>query len=222
MYTCIIFDMDGTLVNTYEGIYHAYQRAFYEMDMPFPGDEFVSKAIGAPLLRVFEEICGLSPRDAQKAVDCYRAYYAEKGKRQLTVYPGIPETLRRLKAAGCTLVTATLKREGFAKEILQNLNLESYFDVINGMNDDDTLTKADLIRRCLSSTQTSPSHAILVGDSEYDAAGAREAGVGFLAVTYGFGFQNPEALNGGNVTMTASNAYEIAEKLVPFPSSLHG
>ena len=212
-YKCVLFDMDGTLVNSYEGIFHAYRWTMEQMGRDFGGDEFVRRAIGAPLIWVFENLCGMDHVVAERAAACYRIYYAEKGKLQASVYDGMEKTLRRLKEAGCFLGVATLKKDIFAKEMLDALGLLSYFDMVSGMDADDSLTKADLIRRCMQAAMSEKKETILVGDSAFDAAGAREAGIAFLAVTYGFGFQDRKQLADCGAVLVAETAGEIADLL---------
>ena len=110
MYNCVLFDMDGTLINSYAGIFHGYQRAFAQLGEKFPGEDLVRRAIGAPLPEVFERLCGFRPEQTRMAVRYYRQYYDEKGKHEAFAYAGIADTLSRLKAAGYFLGTATLKR----------------------------------------------------------------------------------------------------------------
>ena len=213
MYKCILFDMDGTLVNSYEGIYNSYEYAFKKMNIEFKGKEFVENAIGAPLILTLENLCNMKKDEILKAVEYYRNYYNEKGKSQVKAYNGIKETLEKLKNNGYLLGVATLKRENFAKEILKNLNLLSNFDIVCGMDEKDSLTKADIIKNCISELNIKKEEAILVGDSEFDLKGAKEAGVDFLALTYGFGFRDREKLNKFNIEIFAENAYEISEKI---------
>lgn len=213
MYRCIIFDMDGTLVNSYEGIYHAYEWTMKKAGLPFGGHSFVQKAIGAPLPYVFEQLCGMDCESSRQCIQYYREYYAQKGKYQAKAYDGMEETLIKLRQEGFFLGTATLKKESFAKEILKELGLLSYFDLVCGMDEDDRLTKADLIRRCIRYAQVKKSETVLVGDSEFDLDGARETGIAFLAVTYGFGFQDENVLKEQKIAMIADTAQEIALQL---------
>lgn len=190
MYKCLVFDMDGTLVDSYEGIYQAYRCALNDLGREFGGETFVRRAIGAPLPLVFERMCGLSQEEIPKAVEVYRQYYQQKGKREIAAYAGMGEALQTLKAAGFFLGVATLKKETFAEDILRETGISSYFDTVHGMDRDDRLSKADLIRLCMRDMHADEKETILVGDSAYDADGARKAGVAFLAVTYGFGFRD--------------------------------
>ena len=214
MKRCVLFDMDGTLVDSYSGISASYAWAFRQSGLPFPGDVFVRKAIGAPLPWVFEQLCGMDAARAERAVGYYRSYYAQKGKFGAAVYRGMESTLIRLKQAGCFLGTATLKKEAFALEILERLRLLPLFDLVCGMDERDSLTKAGLLRRCMETLRVLPEETVLVGDSLFDRQGAEEAGVDFLAVTYGFGFRTPEEQKQLPAGMTAASAKEIADILL--------
>lgn len=212
-YKCVLFDMDGTLVDSYEGIFHAYQWTMKQMGREFGGEGFVRQAIGAPLIEVFENLCGMDRRQAEQAASYYRAYYAERGKHEIMVYDGIEETLKRLKNAGFFIGTATLKKENFAKEILKEQGLLSYFDAVCGMDEGDRLTKADLIRRCMAAAKSTKEETVLVGDSVFDAIGAEETEISFLGVTYGFGFCDLDHLKECGVQTGAKTAGEIADLL---------
>ncbi len=214
MYHCILFDMDGTLVNSYEGIYHAYAWAFAQMKLPFQGDTFVKKAIGAPLSFAFEKLYGLNSEQTAQAIRHYRAYYARQGRREAFAYPGIRETLQRLKSTGRFLGTATLKNQQFAQEMLAEFGLLPFFDAVCGADQEGRLTKADLIRAGMRYAGAYPEDTILVGDSVFDAQGAVQVGAAFLAVCYGFGFQSiRQAKTLPEVTMAAQTPAEIARLL---------
>lgn len=210
-YECVLFDMDGTLVDTYPGIFASYQFAMSEMKKSFGGETFVRQAIGAPLMWVFKQLCGMKHSEAEKAVICYRRYYAQKGKNLVRAYDGMEKTLMQLKKTGCYLGVATLKKELFAKEILKEQGLLRYFDAVCGMDENDRLTKADLIRIGMQNANSAKSQTVLVGDSTFDAAGAKEIGIDFLAVTYGFGFSSQEEAKECGAYMVAESAGDIAE-----------
>ena len=85
MYRCVLFDMDGTLIDSYTGIFHAYQWAVQQSGIGFPGDALVRQAIGAPLPYAFETLCGMDSDTTKQAVQQYREYYARKGWHEVSV-----------------------------------------------------------------------------------------------------------------------------------------
>lgn len=210
-YQCVIFDMDGTLIDSYEGIYHSYEWTMKKMGRVFGGEQFVRNAIGAPLPVTFRESCGMDEKEVQQAVQYYRDYYDRAGKHEAVLYEGMEKTLKQLKQAGCFLGVATMKKERFAEEILKSLDAWQYFDAVHGADEEGKFSKADLILQCLEDAEIKKEHAILVGDTRFDAEGAAEAGIDFLAVTYGFGFtgENPEGMHGA--VYTAHTAAEIVK-----------
>lgn len=214
MKKCVLFDMDGTLVNTYEGIYNSYKYALKKIGKEFQGNKFVGKVIGAPLLSVFKDVVSLNAEDAQTAVEYYRSYYAEKGIHQIEIYDEMKQTLKDLKRSGFLLGVATLKREDFAKDILCEIGIQEYFNVICGIDEGDKLTKAELVNKCLTILDVAKEDTVLVGDSEYDAEGAEMAKVDFLAVTYGFGFKDIDSCS--KKFKVACSAGEIVNQIKSF------
>lgn len=191
-YKCILFDLDGTLVNTFPGILHSYQYAAGKIGIPLLTEEIVGEVIGAPLAEVFRKRFSLSEDMVEEALFHYRKYYAESGLHEIEHYDGMLDTLIALKKRGYLLGVATLKKESFAKEILSKLGLAQYLDVIIGMDDKDSLTKAGMITKAMDMLAVSEVETVLLGDSSYDAIGAEAAGVDFIAATYGFGFAKKE------------------------------
>lgn len=213
MYKCILFDMDGTLVNSYEGIYHSYQWAFEKSGHSFPGEGFVQKAIGLTVPQALERLGKFSEDEIAELTKDYREYYARQGKYEAFPYPGIETLLKKLKKAGCFLGTATLKRTDFAVEMLDTFRLLSFFDAVCGMDEKDTKTKADLIEEGRRLAGASRKETVLIGDSLSDAQGAGMAEVDFLAVTYGFGFQKGSLPEEVKMTADTVDAIEKVLKL---------
>jgi phosphoglycolate phosphatase len=189
-YKAIIFDMDGTLADTSQGIYECHRYAAAQMGLPILSDSRLMGIIGEPLFDTYRTRFGLSEKDARLAVSHYRSKYVEKGVNQAKPYEGIKRLLEELDNAGYLLAIASLKAERFVFELIKQHKLLEYFDVIKGMDEKDKSSKADLIRQCLILLNVKPNDAILIGDSEHDARGAHEIGLDFLAVTYGFGYKD--------------------------------
>lgn len=212
-YKAVIFDMDGTLVNTYRGIFNSYTYAAEKMGLVLPDDALVGAAIGAPLSEVFASKFGLDEGSVRTAVSLYRHYYAENGFREVEIYDGIRELLSYLRDNGYKLAVATLKREDFAVSIVKALELDTFFDVVYGIDDNDKLTKSDIINKCLAALSLAPDAALYVGDSSYDAIGSAQSGLDFAAVTYGFGFKNEKDVEAYKHCLCAAAPHDIIRRL---------
>lgn len=213
-YNTIIFDMDGTLLDTSEGIIKCYNYTARKMGVnELPNDRF-RYIIGSPLLYGFQEHYGLDEDKAKVAVEIYRERYKEKGIYEACIYEGIEELLKWLKDNSFKVGIATLKLDSFAKKMIEHFNLGEYFQVIQGIDEKDHLTKSQMVNICLKELQVEDkSKAILIGDSLYDAIGAKESGIDFIGVTYGWGFKNLEDVNKHNNILSAESPYQIIDFL---------
>lgn len=187
MYTTIIFDLDGTLLNTSEGVLNSVKYALDKMGLEQLPYEKAKRFIGPPLQEGFEKVAGLTGEAIDLAVFHYRENYKKHGAIfEAEVYDGIIDVLKHLKNDGKKLCVATLKPEDSAKRVLEHFGLAQYFDYIGG-NKEEKSTKAGLIAEGLNATGVTPDKAVLIGDSIFDLYGAQEAGVDFIAAAYGFG-----------------------------------
>lgn len=219
MYKYIIFDLDGTLLNTSLGIYNSFKYTFLNMKMPFPGMNFVQNTIGIPLKNVFEEQLGFDKNTCKEAILLFRSYYERYGKLEMYSYTGIQETLRLLTHKKCLLGIATLKKELFAKEMIQFQKWSHFFVTIHGMDDDFEESKTSLIQKCMLDLKALKKDTIMVGDGISDFLGAKEAGIDFMGVTYGFGFRedNIDDLTKGNILYVAHTGTEIGKIITSKP-----
>ncbi len=185
----IFFDLDGTLIDSSSGILRSIIFALEEMDKKIPSREHLLEFIGPPLADSFRDILAFNDRETKQAVQLYRKRYRAKGKLEVQVYPEIPELLQQLQEEHKNLVVATSKPEIFAKEILQNLQLDQYFRYICGGDlDGKRKTKAEVIRYALDLSDLSfKDSVVMVGDRDYDVAGADQFGIPCIGVLYGFG-----------------------------------
>ena len=186
MYKTIIFDLDGTLLNTSEGVINSVKYALDKMGLEQLPYEKAKHFIGPPLQEGFAKVAGLVGEDIDTAVIHYRENYKNRGAIfEAEVYEGIIDVLKHLKNDGRKLCVATLKPEDSAKRVLEHFGLAEYFDYIGG-NKEEKSTKAGLIAEGLSATNTTAEEAVLIGDSIFDLYGAKEAEVDFIAAAYGF------------------------------------
>ena len=186
-YDVILFDLDGTLTDSAEGILNSVIYALERMCVSYDSKESLRCFIGPPLQTSFRDYCGFSEKQVSEAVQTFREYFREKGIYENMVYENIPEMLNALCDAGFTLAVATSKPEAFAKQILLRFDLAKYFKVIAGATMDGT-DKPTVIREALARLNVKPSPRVLmVGDREHDVLGAKEVGIRSLGVLYGYG-----------------------------------
>ena len=181
----IIFDLDGTLLDTSPGILESVRYAAEIMGYPELPMEKLYTFIGPPLRDSFMRCYGCDRAEAEGLTAEYRKHYREGALLNAKPYDGILELCEALRGAGYQLSVATSKPQVFAEQILHHFGFDKYMDQICGADLEGKLTKADLIRRCIG--DRNPSACIMVGDTEYDAKGAQEAGISFIGVRYGFG-----------------------------------
>ena len=186
-YDFVLFDLDGTLTDSAEGIVNSVVYALERKGVPYVSKQELRRFVGPPLQASFRDHCGFSEEEAKDAVRVFREYFTEKGIYENAVYEGVPEMLLSLCKAGFKLAVATSRPEAFAKQILERFDLAKYFTVIAGASMDGT-DKPTVIRLALSRLNTEPSSRVLmVGDREHDILGAKEVGISSLGVLYGYG-----------------------------------
>ena len=190
MYQYILFDLDGTLVDSGLGVTNSVAYALRKWGKEVPDRAKLNRFIGPPLTWSFQNYHGYSEEDSLKAVADYREYYQDKGIYEAEVYPGIRELLADLKALGKTLLVATSKPEDFAVRVLKYLQLDSFFDFVAAatMDEKTRTAKADVIRYGLEQCGVADwKQAVIVGDRKHDILGAREAGIDSIGVLFGYG-----------------------------------
>ena len=128
----ILFDLDGTLTDSMEGITKSVQYALNAMGIEVEDHRELSFFVGPPLKESFQKNYHFTDEEAEEAVRLYREYYRPKGIFENTVYEGIPEMLEHLCDAGKTLLVATSKPTDFAEQILEHFGLKDYFDGVVG------------------------------------------------------------------------------------------
>ena len=186
----IIFDLDGTLLDTSDGILHCYHKTASMLNLRKNSVENDSIVIGGPLSDGFRTLYDIPDEETlAKAIDTYRNLYANEGITKFSAYNGIDTSLSELKSDGYQLGVATLKLEEYAKSMLKNAGLAKYFDIIHGWNGTEKCTKAYTVTKVLFEQKCLAKNAVLVGDSVYDKNGAEIARVDFLGVIYGFGIK---------------------------------
>lgn len=185
----VIFDLDGTLMNTSPGIFATANKAVQAVGhAPEHDINQLSKFIGPPIIDCFINTYNLDKDLIPKAIEYYRAEYAKSGQYNAEEYPKMRDTLAQLKKKGYLLAVGTLKHESLAKSMMDHFGFSSFFDSIRGADLESKLTKSDIVNNVLEDLSVLPSESVLIGDTVHDLNGALGSKVSFIAVDYGFGF----------------------------------
>lgn len=184
----ILFDFDGTLVDSSEGIFKSLTYAFENMGHGTPSEELLKKFVGPPLHYSFTKFCGFSSEHAFEMTEKYRERYKEIGYLENRVYDGIPEMLERLRNEGYILSTASSKPIKFINNICEQRDIKKYFAYIGGTQFDNIKeSKTTVIKDAMKILGADTDNTLMVGDRLFDIQGAHEAGVPCCAVLFGFG-----------------------------------
>lgn len=203
----VIFDLDGTLMDTSSGILMAVKDTITEHKMPELTEEQIRTFIGPPIQWSFEAQYGISKEQAQSMADTFRALYSTKHLLGAVPYPGIYDLLAALKLQGIKSAIATYKREDYALRLLKHYHFDDYTDIMYGGDNDGTLKKRDIIQKCIDTAGIHDlKEVVMVGDTLHDSNGAKELGVDFIGVSYGFGFHGEDA---AGIDAMADTAEEV-------------
>ena len=189
MYNLCLFDLDGTLIDSQEGITKSLYHTFRFFGIPVADIGELKKFIGPPLRDSFRTYSNLSEADIEKAIIMYREHYSEKGIYENSLYEGTMEMLSRLNAEGIQMVIATSKLTAYAEQIAERFDMKQYFDLIVGSEIDGTHTrKSEAINYALNKIDPDRrKSAVMIGDSKYDVIGSQEVGIDNISVTWGYG-----------------------------------
>ncbi|MBN1791547.1 MAG: HAD hydrolase-like protein [Bacteroidales bacterium] len=188
VYKHIIFDLDGTLSDSREGIFNAYYHVFDRLNLKYPDRDTLMTLIGPPLQKGFEDVFGLRGSENENAVKVFREYYASKGLFENILYDGIPKLLERLIGAGALLYVATAKYHPFASQVLRHFAIDAYFADVSGADySGHHASKTELVARILRKNNImDPMEVVMIGDTRYDMEAAAELEMDSIGVTYGF------------------------------------
>ena len=186
-YKYLLFDLDGTLTDSAEGIINCVKHALDTMGLEVP--DRLERFLGPPLYDSFAEFCGMNEEQVLEAVRIYRERYRDIGLFENRPYEGTEEMLGRLKNGGKELFVATSKPETFAVRILEKFGLSDYFRIIGGADINGSRNeKWEVIDYVLKKAGvTSRENVLMIGDRKHDIIGAHKTGLKCLGVLWGYG-----------------------------------
>ncbi len=191
-WNCVLFDLDGTLADTSQGIIHAIEKTIDRLGLEALSEEEKRSFIGPPIYESFKKRYDMGETLVQEATNLFRNSYKDEFLFEATLYAGIPELLQELKDNGVALGVATNKRIDYAMRLLEHLQIAKYFQCIQGSDFANTLKKPEIINECIEKMHANKNEVVLIGDTIHDYKGAMKSGIDFLAVGYGFGFETAE------------------------------
>ena len=184
--TTVLFDFDGTVFDTVEGITKSIQYALHKHGRDAELEELRCFA-GPPLVDKFMEVYGVLREEAEELVTDFRERYVPIGVYESSPFPGIQELLETLRAAGKKTAIATSKPQALAELLLERAKLRDIFDVVvgsgGGVNND---AKWQIVTRAMKLCGSKPENCVLVGDTKYDVEGAKKCGIPCIGVRWGY------------------------------------
>ncbi len=214
MRKCVIFDLDGTLTQSEEGIWNCVKYAADKLGFPEPDAPTLRKFIGPPLGYSFREYMGMDEAMADKAVETYRERYNVVGLFENRVFPGIRRLLRTLKREDWYIGIATGKPQQTSERVLTHFGLDKFVDKLCGPTADHRADKIDLIKNALPAGWDASTDDIwMVGDRKFDVEGAIGAGVKSIGVGYGYGSE--EELRQAGCTAYCATVQDVIDCLCP-------
>lgn len=205
----ILFDLDGTLTDSGEGIINCATLALNHFGLPVPGRETMRVFVGPPLDETFIRF-GVPADKTDEAIAVYRSRYTTVGKFENFPYPGVEKMLEKLRADGHRLFVATSKPESMSVEILEKFGLAEYFELICGATFDGTRShKADVIAYLLQKAGKQ-SQIVMVGDTAYDVIGAKAHNIPAIGVSWGYGkTEDMEAAGAEAIAHSVAELYDL-------------
>ena len=213
MYKNIMFDLDGTVTDSGRAITSSVEYALEQFGITNQPKDKLETFIGPSLYDSFEREYGFTGDDCDKAVSLYRYIYEKERMYDVDIYEGIPELLQELKDRNLTALLVTSKPLKFSEMIMKKIGLSDLFKAIIGPElSDHSSDKKRLIERAINEHGLKQDECIMIGDTEYDIAGAVGAGIDSIAVTYGYG--KTEGLKSAGATYLADSVKDISDILL--------
>lgn len=217
----ILFDLDGTLIDSEIGIVTSIEYALEKLGAPLPPRSTLRTWIGPPLRATFPLALGDDVEAVERAVALYRERFSTIGWREHTVYPGIGEAVETLAARGATLAVVTSKPDLYAGKIVASLPFGARFAHVYAVTADSRISeKTQLIAQALADFNEPAAATAMIGDRHFDIGGALANGVHAVGVSWGFGSR--EELQDAGADSIAADAHELCDLLLHWMSQEAG
>jgi phosphoglycolate phosphatase len=207
----LMFDLDGTLTDSREGVIRCIQQALVEANVVPPPIEELTQYIGPPLAGSFARLLGTSDsQQIERAIAAYRRRFEQVGMFENRLYPGIAEMLAAFGAADHEMYVVTAKPRAYAVQILEYFGIGQLFRVVYGSElGARSYTKASLIREACIGMPARVERAVMIGDRAEDVHGAQNNGLGSVAVAWGYGDREElEAAQPDRIVVSSSELVE--------------
>ncbi len=184
----IVFDMDGTLIDSSEGVTKCVNHALKHFNKEVEDITKLNCCIGPPLIYSFTTFFGMTEEEAKEGIRLYRERYEPVGVFECKLFDGVENCLKELHRRGYRITLGSSKPEEMCKKILDHFNLTGYFDEVAGATKDGRIdTKEEVLRELIRREGGNVSDMVLIGDTIYDVEGAASVGMDTIAVSFGFG-----------------------------------
>lgn len=214
MYKHIIFDLDGTLIYSHEGIFKSVIYALSFLGIELPNENELMKFIGPPLEYSYMNFCGLTIKQCDEAVALFRERYSDKGIRECMLIPGVYQMLRTLSKEGLKMYIATSKPREYVEIILKDLKIYDYFCYVGAeplsSKKRDKATIIESVKKIIGNDFI--GDIVMIGDRKEDVLGAKIEGVDFLGVKYGYAEKNE--LENAGTTKIFDTVFELQKFLL--------
>ena len=189
-YDAVIFDLDGTIIDSSEGIINSAEETIRELGYPEMSREEIRSYIGPPIGNSIIARNGFGDKELKRFNSIFREKYKNEHLMEAYVYPGMMELLSDMGSVSFVAI-ATNKRIDYTITLLDNMKISPLCDEIQGLDMEGRLKKKDLVENCIRASGTNDrSRIVVVGDGKTDASAAEECGTDFIGVLFGFGFKD--------------------------------
>ncbi len=213
MIAAVLWDLDGTVLASKQGVFRSVEYALNRLSLPIPTESDLIAFLGPPLHEGFSKVCHVPNALVDDAVRLYREYYNGGGKLEASIFEGVADTLKLLQENGIPSFITTSKPQIFAKQILSHFQIDNLFSAIYGSELDGTRShKDEVLRYCISEQHLDTDSIVLVGDRHFDVFGAQKVGIPCIGVLYGYGTRNELEKAGANHIV--ENASELQSLLL--------